>query len=85
MPFQQNNNKPIFNQKLTASINLVRAIKKLITTVDLINKSINLIPTRSRPQNQIRTDLKRYLSNLHKYGNCLTTDVIPSLTTGNIS
>ena len=85
MPFQRNNNnKTIFNRKLTACINLVRTTKKLITTVDLINKSINLIPSRSCPQNQIQTDLKIYFSDLQEYGDCLTTDIIPSFTTGNI-
>ena len=86
IPFQRNNNnKPKCNQKLTASINLVSTTKKLVTTVNFLNKSINLIGSRSRPQHKIQTDLKRHLSNLQKYGNCLTIDVIPSLTIGNIS
>ena len=86
MPFQRNNNnKPKFNRKLTASIDLVSTTKKLVTTVNSLNKSIDLIGSRSRPQNQIRIDLKRHLSDLHKYGDYLTTAVIPSLTTGNIA
>ena len=54
IPFQQNNTKqPIFNRKLTASIKLARMTKKLATTINLINKSISIIPSRSRPQNQL--------------------------------
>ena len=61
MPFQRNNNnKTNFNRKLTASIKLVRTTKKLATTVDLLNKSINLIGASLYPQNQIQTELKRH-------------------------
>ena len=86
MPFQRNNNnKPKFNRKLTASIDLVSTTKKLVTTVNSLNKSIDLIGSRSRPQNQIQIDLIRHLSDLHEYGNYLITAVIPSLTTCNIA
>ena len=86
MPFQQNNNrKTNFNRKLTASISLVRTTNKLATTVNLLNKSINLIGVSLCLQNQIQTDLKRHVSNLHEYGGYLTTAVIPSLITGNIA
>ena len=85
MPSQRNNNKqPISNSKLTASIKLARTTKKLTTTIDLINTYISIISSRSRKQNQIRTDLKRYITNLAECGRCLSTQVIPSLTIGNM-
>ena len=63
---------------------MARPTKKLTTTIDLVNKSISIIPSRSRKHYKIQTNLKKYITNLTKCGNYLSTQVIPSLTLGNM-
>ena len=85
MPFQKNGNKhTIMTRNSTASIKLAKTTNQLNTTINSIKKLISILPSISGPQKQIRSKLNKYMCDLSKCGNFISTKILPSLTTGHV-